>query len=153
MAMSNPKSATIPRWPAELIDPAIARVSYDVPADEFLVFFGGKSVPKVSDPLDGPGFEDVAIMIGLGPGREETGKIVGVHVIPMMLGAVPEHPQWSVLTWAAMAGDYGTELLRERLPLFLDEVAEAYRKYWKPAPPIEEQLAQIALEAQKRKSA
>jgi hypothetical protein len=153
MAMSNPATAAAPRWPTESIDPEVAWVDYDVRADEFLVYFGGKPVPAVSDPLDGPGFEDVAIMVGLGPDDEETGEIVGVQVIPMMLGAVPEHPHWAVLTWAAMAGDYGAELLRERLPAFLDEIAEAYKRYWRPAPPIEEQLARIAEAAQKRKSA
>jgi hypothetical protein len=141
MAVSNPGTATIPRWPADPISPEAVRVSYDVPADEFLVHFRGESVPAVSDPLDGPGFEDVAIMIGIGPDDEETDEIVGVQVIPMLLGAVPEQPQWAVLVWAAMAGDYGTELLKERLPIFLDEVREAFEKYWKPAPPIEEQLA------------
>lgn len=153
MALTRTESATSPRWPTEPIDPDVARVSYDVPADEFLVYFGGKSVPKVSDPLEAPGFEDVAIMIGLGPDDEETGEIVGVQVIPMMLGAVPEQPHWSRLVWATMAGEYGTELLKERLPLFLDEVAQAFRTYWQPAPPIEEQLARIAHEAQARKSA
>jgi hypothetical protein len=119
-------------------------VSYDVPADEFLVYFGGKPVPAVSDPLDGPGFTDFAVMIGLGLDDDETDEIVGVQVIPMMLGAVPEHPQWAVLTWAAMAGDYGRELLIERLPPFLAEVEDAFHHYWKPAPPMEEQLAEIA---------
>jgi hypothetical protein len=151
MALKNHQ--TRPSWPAERIDPDVARVSYDVPADEFLVYFGGRTVPKVSSALRAPGFDDVNVMFALGPDRERTDEIVGVHVTAMMVGAVPEHPQWAVLTWAAMAGDYGTELLRERLPIFLNEVAEAYRRYWQPAPPIEEQLAQIALEAQKRKSA
>ena len=84
---------------------------------------------------------------------EETGEIVGIHVIPMMLGAIPNQPDWSVLVWAVMAGDYGTELLRERLPLFIDEVAEAFRLYWKPAPPIEEQLAALQRGSRERRSA
>jgi hypothetical protein len=82
-------------------------------------------------------------MFGLGPDDEETGEIVGIHVIPMLLGAVPEQPQWAVLVWAAMAGEYGTELLKERLPIFLDEVRDAFQQYWTPAPPIEEQLAAL----------
>ena len=153
MAVSVTDTEKPPRWPVEPVDPSVAWVDYDVRADEFLVYFGGKPVPAVSDPLDGPGFEDVAIMVGLGPDDEETGEIVGVQVIPMMLGAIPEQPEWAALTWAVLAGDYGTELLRERLPIFIDQVAEAFRQYWKPAPPIEEQLAQIAEAAQKRKSA
>lgn len=143
MAVSNPETVTPPRWPAEPVDPTVASVSYYVPADEFLVYFGGKSVPAVSDPLDGPGFEDVAIMIGIGPDDEDTGEIVGVQVIPMLLGAVQDQPKWAVLAWAAMAGDFGTELIKERLPIFLDQVEEAFRKYWTPAPPIEEQLAAL----------
>ena len=92
-------------------------------------------------------------MIGLGPDREETGEIVGIHVIPMMLGAVPARSHWARLVWALMAGDYGTELLKERLPLFIDEVAEAFRLYWKPAPPIEEQLAALQGASRERKPA
>ena len=141
MALKNHQ--TRPRWPAEPIDPDVAHVSYDVPADEFLVYFGGQPVPAISSPLHAPGFEDVAVMFALGADRKRTDEIVGVQVIPMMLGAVLDQPEWSVLTWAAMAGDYGTELLQERLPRFLDEVAEAFRKYWTPVPPIEEQLAEI----------
>jgi hypothetical protein len=143
MAVSKPATATTPRWPTEPVDPAVAWVDYDVRADEFLVYFGGKPVPAISDPLNGPEFGDVAIMIGIGPDDEETDEIVGVQVIPMLLGAVPEQPQWAVLVWAAMSGEYGTELLKERLPIFLDEVREAFEKYWKPAPPIEEQLAAL----------
>jgi hypothetical protein len=143
----------IPRWPAESIDSGIAWVDYAVVPDEFLVYFGGKPAPAISSLLHAPGFDYVADRFALGADRQRTDEIVGVHVIPMMLGAVPEHPQWAVLTWAAMAGDYGAELLRERLPMFLDEVAGAYKRYWKPAPPIEELLAQIARDAQKRKSA
>ncbi len=140
-----------PHWPS--IDPDIAWVDYAVVADEFLVYFGGKPVPKVSSSLEAPGFDAVAVMIGLGPDDEETGEIVGIHVIPMMLGAIPNQPEWSVLVWAVMAGDYGTELLRERLPLFIDEVAEAFRLYWKPAPPIEEQLAALQRASRERKPA
>jgi hypothetical protein len=142
-----------PSWPTEPIDPEAVRVSYDVPADEFLVHFRGKSVPAVSDPFDAPGFPHVAVMFGLGPDDEETGEIVGVHVIPMMLGTIPERPEWAALVWAAMAGEYGAELLKEQLPIFLDQVAEAFRAYWKPAPPIEEQLARIARDAEKRRTA
>jgi hypothetical protein len=141
--MSSVEVIQAPNWPAEPVDPHIARVSYDVIADEFLVYFCGRPVPKVSSPLDGPGFHDVAIMLGLGPGGEESGEIVGVHVIPMLLGAVQDKPHWAVLAWAAMAGDYGTELLHDRLPEFLAEVHDAFDRYWTPPPSIEEQLAAI----------
>ena len=132
-----------PRWPTA-IDPTFAWVDYNIPADEFLVYFGGKPVPKVSDPLDAPGFRGVAIMLGVGADDEETGEIVGVQVIPMLLGAVQEQPAWAVLAWAAMAGDFGTELLHERLPGFLTEVHQAFSQYWTPAPSVEEQMAELA---------
>jgi hypothetical protein len=132
--MSAISTVRKPVWPVHPIDPRTARVSYYVPADEFLVYFGGQSVPKISDPLDAPGFEDVAVMIALGPAGELTDEIVGVQVIPMLLGAVQAQPHWAVLAWAAMAGEYGTELLRERLPAFLNEVAAAFAVHWTPTP-------------------
>jgi hypothetical protein len=141
--VSKPDALRVPKWPTEPIDPAIAYVYYHVPADEFLVYFGGKPVPKVSDLLDAPGFRGVSIMLGVDANDEETGEIVGVHVIPMLLGAVQEQPAWAVLAWAAMAGDFGTELLKERLPGFLNEVHQAFSQYWTPAPSIKEQLADI----------
>lgn len=154
MAMRNVKANSdttlAPRWPTESIDPTLVWFDYDVPADEFLVYFGGKPVRAFSDPLDAPGFEDVAIMIGLDADGEDTGEIVGVQVIPMLVGAVQDQPEWAVLAWAAMAGDFGTELLRERLPGFLDDIHDAFDRHWTPAPPIEEQLAAIARQADKR---
>lgn len=141
--MSKPETLRAPMWPTEPIDPTVAYVSYDVPADEFLVYFGGKPVPAISDPLAAPGFEGVAIMLGVGEDDESTEEIVGVQVIPMLLGAVQEKPEWAVLAWAAMAGDYGTELLRERLPGFLTEVQHAFSRYWTPPPSIEEQMARM----------
>ena len=143
MAVSNPDTVSVPRWPAEPIDIGDARVTYDVRADEFLVYFGGKPVPAISDPLDAPGFDDVAIMFALADDDEIADEIVGVQVIPMLLGAVPEQPSWAILVWAAMAGDHGRELLQERLPMFLDEVREAFNRYWTPPPSMEEQLAEI----------
>jgi hypothetical protein len=140
--MSHTDNHSVPRWPAA-IDPATAHVDFDVLADEFLVFFGGKPVPAVSDPLVAPGFEDVAIMFGVGADDEATDDIVGVQVIPMLLGAVQEQPAWAVLAWAAMAGDFGAELLQERLPGFLAEVHQAFSQYWTPPPSLEEQMADL----------
>jgi hypothetical protein len=147
------EQGTRPRWPSETIDSGLAWVDYDIVADEFLVYFGGQPVPAITYPFEAPGFEATAVMIGLDPDHKETGEIVGIHVIPMMLEAVPAHPEWSVLTWAVLAGEYGTELVRERLPIFIDEVAEAFEKYWQPAPPIEEQLAAMRRASRERKSA
>jgi hypothetical protein len=143
-AAASSSIAGAPTWPVESVDPGIAWIDYDVVADEFLVYFGGRPVPAISSLLDGPGFEDVAIMIGLDHDGRQTGEIVGVHVIPMLLGAVQDKPAWAVLAWAAMAGDWGAELLRDRLPGFLDEVHAAFERYWTPPLSIEEQLAHIA---------
>ena len=42
-----------------------------------------------------------------------------------------------------MAGDFGAELLQERLPGFLAEVHQAFNQYWTPPPSMEEQLTGI----------
>lgn len=130
MAVINTDPLLASRCPAEPIDPSLAWVDYDVPSDEVLVFCGGKPVPTVSDLLDAPRFRGVAAMLELDAAGNEMGEIVGVQVIPMLLGAVQEQPHWAVLAWAAMAGYFGTELLRERLPGFLAEVEPAFRQYW-----------------------
>ena len=83
-------------------------------------------------------------MLGVGADDEATGEIVGVQVIPMLLGAVQEQPAWAVLVWAALAGEFGAELLPERLPGFLTAVQQAFTQYWRPAPSVEEQLAELA---------
>jgi hypothetical protein len=144
VAVSEPGTVRAPRWPNEPVDPGLAWVDYDVLADEFLVYFGGEPVPAVSDPLDGPGFADVAVMVGLGPDDETTDEVVGVQVIPMLLGAVRDQPEWAALAWAAMAGDAGAGLLKERLPGFLAAVAEAFGRSWTPPPAIDEQMARLA---------
>jgi hypothetical protein len=130
----------------------VAWVDYSAPADEFLVYFGGKPVPAISDPLGAPGFRGVAIMLAVGADHDATDEIVGVQVIPMLLGAVPEQPHWAPLVWAALAGEFGEELRKERLPGFLAEVEDAFRRYWAPPPPMEEQLAAIA-RAQRERAA
>jgi hypothetical protein len=143
VALKHPDTIRAPQWPSSPIDTGIAWVDYDVVSDEFLVYFGGKPVPAISSPLNAPGLRGAAVMFGLAENDKSTGEIVGVQVIPMLLGAVPEQPHWAVLVWGAMAGDYGDALLRERLPGFLDEVQNAFRQHWTPAPPMEEQLARM----------
>lgn len=150
MAVRIPSTPRLPRWPDEPVDPKVAWVDYSVLADKFLVYFHGKPVPAISSPLNAPGFSGTAVMFARGADDIRTNEIVGVQVIPMLLGAVPEQPQWAVLVWAAMAGDYGRELLQERLPPFLDDVREAFDRYWKPAPPIAEQLAHLRSAARQR---
>ena len=132
-----------PRWPAEPIDPTRVDVDYDVPADELTLFFGGRPVPSVCDPFEAPGFEDVAIMVGENEDDSSTREVVGIQVIPLLLGAVRDRPEWAALAWAVMAGDLGQETLRTELPGFIAEVAEAFERYWTP-PPIEEQVVRLA---------
>jgi hypothetical protein len=156
MAMTKTQPITnfvgAPTWP-ETVDSRIAWIDYHIDADEFLVYFGGQPVSAISDPLDAPGFRNTAIMIGLDDDHRETGEIVGVQVIPMLVGAVQDQPEWAILAWAAMAGDFGQEMLRERLPAFLDAVHEAFDRYWTPPPPMEEQLAAIERARQAREAA
>jgi hypothetical protein len=92
-------------------------------------------------------------MVVLDANDEDTREIVGVQVIPMLLGAVQDQPSWAVLTWAAMTGDFGDELLRERLPAFLDAIHNAFDRYWTPPPPIAEQMAAIERARQEREAA
>lgn len=132
--MTTTETLLAPSWPAKPIDPGVVWLDYDVRADEFLVYFGGRPVPAISDPLDAPGFEDTAIMLAVGPDDEATDEIVGIQVIPMLLGGVQDHPDWAILVWAAMCREDGRELLHERLPGFLDEVKHAVETYWTPAP-------------------
>ena len=141
---STSDDVRVPQWPVEPVDPELVWVDYDVPADEFLIYFGSEPVSAISSPLNAPGYRGVSIMLGVGADDEETGEIVGVQVIPMLLGAVQDQPAWAVLAWAAMAGDFGTELLRERLPGFLTEVKQAFSQYWTPAPSLDQQIADLA---------
>ena len=154
MTKTNPTTSVIdaPNWP-ETVDSGIAWIDYSIDADEFLVYFGGQPVSAISDPLDAPGFRDTAIMIGLDDDHRETGEIVGVQVIPMLFGAVQDQPEWAILAWAAMAGDFGDELLRERLPAFLDAVHDAFDRYWTPPPPMDEQMAAIERARKAREAA
>lgn len=76
-------------------------------------------------------------MFGVGADDESTDDVDGIQVIPILLGADQEQPAWAVLTWAAMAGDFGTELLQERLT----GVIQAFSRYWTPSAALEEQKA------------
>jgi hypothetical protein len=92
VAVKHPNTTRAPRWPDEPVDPENAWVNYFVPADEFLVYFGGKPVPTISSPLNALGFRGAAVMLGVGADDKSTDEIVGVQVIPMLLGAVQEQP-------------------------------------------------------------
>ena len=118
-----------PRWPAEPIDPSRVDVGYDAPADELTLFFWDKRVPWYSDQIDTPGSDHVALMV-----EEGTGRVVGIHSIPFLVGAVREHPAWVRLAWGALAGAYGEAMLREALPAFIADVADLVARYGADGP-------------------
>jgi len=106
-----------PTWPRQPVDPDRCYVSYHPPADELVVFFGGKPVPSYSAPIPAFG-EHVAVMVDLAPDwASSTGEIVGIQGIPFVGGALPDHPEWSSLV--------GTdeEARRAALARFLADVA------------------------------
>ena len=138
-----------PRWPASPIDPAGVDLDYDPPADELTLFFGGKPVPSYCDPFHVDGYEDVAIMVDLGPDDSSSGEIVGIQVIPLLVGAVQKHPEWAILAWGSLTGfTWEEEMLRAAIADFIAEVADLFERYWTPPPPIEEQVAHLARSGQ-----
>ena len=91
------------------------------------------------DPIDSPSIESAAIVV-----NDETGDVVGIQVIPLLVGAVQDRPAWAVLAWGALIGfRYEEETLRGAIAAFISEVAELFERYWTP-PPIEEQLVRLA---------
>lgn len=133
-----------PTWPTEPIDPAGVDLDYNAPADELTLFFGGRPVPSYCDPFDVEGFEDVAIMVGMGDDDSTAGEVVGIQVIPLLVGAVRDHPRWATLAWGALSGfGWEAEPLRTEIARFVAEIAELHERHWTPAPPIEEQLARL----------
>ena len=136
MAVTNPAvdAPSRPRWPSDPFDPDRARVSYDVVADELVIHFGGVAVPAVSELIDAPDVDDAAVLVGLGPNGEDTGEVVGIHVYPLLVGAVQARPRWARIAWAAMAGEIGEEMLRAELPDLVGEIAELFDRYWTLAP-------------------
>lgn len=110
-----------PFWPDAPFDPARARVSYDAPADELLVYFDrGRRPGGVCDPV-GLAEGTIAVVYD-----GDTGEIVGVQGIPFLLGAVRHRPDWAALVWGKMAGGFGEQTLNEALPDFVAEVADAF---------------------------
>ena len=137
MAVTAPAAVPRPWWPADPFDAARVRVGYYPPADELTLFFGGKSVPAVCDPIDA--FDgDIAVMYDAG-----TGEIVGIQGIPFLLGAVRHRPAWAALAWGVLADRLGEETLRAALPGFIAEVAEAFACHGIGGIPVEEFAAAI----------
>jgi hypothetical protein len=112
-----------PRWPTAPIDPTVVSVSYDAPADELILYFGGRPVPSFTDQIDAPD-GDVHLLV-----NEETGDVVGIHVYPFLAGAVQWRPAWARVVWAVLAGEYGTIELLQELPGFIAEVADLAARY------------------------
>lgn len=139
-----------PRWPVESLDAARFDVHYDLTADELTLYFGGRPVPAYSSFIDAPDGTDVAVFVGLGPDGRSTEEVVGIHVYPLLVGAVQWRPEWARLAWGALAreegeeGDEGEEMLHEALPGFVADVADLFARYWKPAPPIDEPAVPVA---------
>ncbi len=128
-----------PRWPSDPIDPARVDFDYDPPADEVILYFAGRPHGGVCDPINEPGGGDIAIIVD-----EESNEIVGIQVIPFLVGAVQKHPQWAILAWGALTDfRYEEEMLRAALGAFVAEVRELFDRHWTPPPPIEEQLARL----------
>lgn len=145
MAVTSPVDLVRPRWPApDAIDLGRVYVSYDPPSDEFLVYFGGKPVPSYSDSIDSPGNDYAAVMVDLQPDESSSGEVVGIQVIPLLVGAVQEHPDWAILAWGSLTDfRYEEAMLRQAVGAFIAEVADLFARYWTPAPPWEEQLANL----------
>lgn len=135
MAVSTLDTGPLPWWPDTAPDPTRVDIDYDPPSDELTIFFGGEPVPAICDPVEALG-GDIAVMYD-----GTTGEVVGVQVIPLLLGAINDRPAWGAIAWAAMAGEFGTELLRERLPGLLAEVAAALVQEVAPQPSGDAPLA------------
>ena len=67
-------------------------------------------------------------MLGLNNDESSTEEVVGIQVIPLLLGAVEDRPEWAALAWGVMAGDLGQETLRTELPDFIAEVRDAFEQ-------------------------
>ncbi len=97
----NPtETLPLPFWSAPPFDPDRARVSYDVPADELLVYFD-------RDRPSGGICDPIALAKGtIGVVYDgETGGIVGLQGIPFLLRAVRHRPEWAALAWGTLAGE------------------------------------------------
>ena len=116
-----------PRWPAGPIDPTAIDLDYDPPADELTLYFGGKPVPAFGDPLDAPG-TGVALLVGMNEDETSTGEVVGIQVMPLLVGAVKAHPGWATLAWGALAGYGDDETLREAVAAFLVDVERLFAR-------------------------
>jgi len=135
MTATDPSAVHRPRWPDQPFDPARAYLNYDVIADDLVLYFGSEPVAAVSDLIDAPEGDDAAVLVGLGPGDEDTGEVVGIHVYPLLAGAHRKPAHWRRLA----EPDPPAELVAG----FVAEVRDLFERYWSPPPPLEEQLAAL----------
>ncbi len=121
-------SARQPRWPADPIDVAAVNFDYFPLADELTLFFAGRPLPSYCDPIDA--LEgDVAIMVGMNEDGSSTGEIVGIQVLPLLVGAVKAYPDWATLAWGSLAGYEDDETVRAAIAAFLADVAALYAQH------------------------
>lgn len=123
MALTQDRLAIRPIWPPAAIDASGVDLDYYPPADELTVFFGGRPVPATSDFLEVEGFRDVAVLVD-----DDTREVVGLHVMPLLMGAVRDHPEWAALAWGALANELGEESLRAALPPFIETVRRVFEQ-------------------------
>lgn len=142
--MSIPNALSAPRWPVDRIDPGLVSIDYDPASDGLTLYFGGKPISSTVDPISSPGNDYAAVMIGLNDDESSTEHVVGIQVMPLLVGAVQRHPDWAVLAWGALTGfRWEEEMMRAAVGAFIAEVAELFDRYWTPAPPWEEQVADL----------
>lgn len=122
-----------PYWPPTALDLDRIKASYDVLADELLVYFDrDRPSGGVCDPIE------------LAEGRIavvydwDTGEIIGIQGIPFLLGAVRYRPTWAELAWGVLAGKSGEQTLRQALPAFVEEVANSFRRYGLAGIPLDD---------------
>jgi len=145
MAVTAAEALPRPAWPVpDTLDTAPMYVHYDPLADELLVYFGGRPVPKYVSPIGAPAGDYAAVLVGMDENDDPSAEIVGLHVMPLLVGAVQKHPKWAILAWGALTDfRYEEEMLRSALADFVAEVRDIFDRYWTPPPPIEEQLARL----------
>lgn len=132
LTASNIDHPVWPRWPEEPFDLARSWLRYGAYGDELVLYFSPRPVPAISDGIEAPEGGDTAILVGEGA---DAGKVVGIHVFPLLAGPAQHRPAWRRLA----EPDPPAELVAR----FVAEVRDLFERHWAPAPPIAEQLAAI----------
>lgn len=122
-----------PRWPDVPFALDRSYMHYGAFADEPVLFFSLVPVASYVSGIGVPEDDVAAIMVGLGPDDEGTGEVVGIHVYPLLAEAARKPAHWRRLA----EPDPPAELVAA----FVAEVSGLFERYWRPAPPIDEQFA------------